>query len=267
MNVSIVLPLHKPDKSLLNKILKAIKNQKFSGRKEIILVDEGLGLADSLNYGIKKAKYDIIVSLPQDCIPSSKYWLDTILKPLAKGNVVATTSKVELPYELWNNFDRISKILSSKEQGVFTTLMDERGCAYRKNILLEVGLFDGIKFRTAGEDYDMYLKLASKGKIEHTNAKVIHYHRYTWRNRFKKEIQLSNGFGSCVRIFGRRMIFRSKGFIRAIPLLGWPFFLYKLKIKKLGLINSILAIPLYLFVNFLYAYGFWKGFLMGRQTV
>jgi len=267
MNISIVMPLHKPDKEFLKKTLESLKKQKFSGKKEIILVNQGLGLADSLNWGIKKAKYDIIVTLHQDCIPSSSDWLKKLVAPLKEKEVVVSTSKIELPYEFWKTFSPLARILSVKEQGVFTTLMDEKGCAYKKDILMKTGLFDGKNFRTAGEDYDMYLKLIKFGKLVHTDAKVMHYHKHTWKNRIRKEIQLSNGSGACVRRYGKTMSWRHWTFIRATPLFGWPFFLVDINTKKLGIWLSILAIPLYLFVNLLYSYGFWKGFLTGKQTI
>jgi glycosyltransferase involved in cell wall biosynthesis len=267
MNASIIIPVYKPDKNILKMALDMLKKQDFSGKIEIIKVEEGLGLADSLNWGIKKAKYPIIVTLHQDCVPSSKDWLKKLTAPLKNKNVVTSTSKIEMPYEFWNKFDPIAKILSEKEQGTFTTLMDEKGCAYKKDVLLKTGLFDGKNFRTAGEDYDMYLKLVKFGKVVHTEAKVIHYHEHTWKNRIKKEIQLSNGSGACIRIYGKKVHWRHWCFIRATPIFGWPFFLHGLNVKKLGFLLSLLALPLYLFVNLLYSYGFWKGFLIGRQTV
>ena len=266
MNVSIIIPIHKPNKYLLNKILDKIKSQKFKGKIEVIKVEMGLGLAASLNYGIKKAKYPIIVSLHQDCMPSSLDWLENLTKPLKSKEVVAATSKVEMPKELWGRFDAISKILSVKEQKVITPLLDEKGCAYKKSDLLKVGLFDEKNFKTAGEDFDIYIKISKLGKIVYPDAKVIHYHSYSWKTRLRKELQLSNGFGALVRIYGKSMHGWYIGLLKSIPLLGYIFFLPSINVSRLKFL-SILALPLYLLVNFIYSYGFWKGFLMAKQTV
>jgi GT2 family glycosyltransferase len=266
MNVSIVMPVYKPDKVLLKKIYSAIKSQKFKGKVEIIRVEEGLGLADSLNYGTKKAKYPIIVSLHQDCIPVGKDWLDKLVSPLKDKKIVASVSKVEMPRALWDSFDSISKILSVKEQKIITPLLDEKGCAYKKSALIKVGLWDSTTFRTAGEDFDMYLKLKRIGQIAYPDIKLVHYHHFTWKKRLKKEFQLSNGFGALVKIYGKKMPVWYIGLLKSIPILGYPLFFKGLNLKRLG--KLIFVTPfLLLFVNFIYFYGFWKGFLMGRQTV
>ncbi len=266
MDVSIVLPIYRPDPALLTKIRSAIKSQKRDGKLEVIEVDEGLGLADSLNFGIRKAKYPIVVSLHQDCIPQGDQWLETLISPLLQKEVVASVSQVNLPKPLWDTFDAVAKVLSVKEQNVLTPLMDEKGCAYKKEAFLKGGFFDGKTYRTAGEDFDMYLKLSQQGKIAYPEARITHYHSFTRATRLKKELQLSNAFGTLVRIHKRKLPGWYIGLAKSIPLLGYPLFFKGLSIKKLKWL-ILLAIPLMLLVNFIYAYGFWKGFLMKRQTV
>lgn len=264
-NVSIIIPMHKTDKGVLNKIDRAVKSQDYRGKIEVIKVDRGLGLADSLNYGIKKAKTEIVVSLHQDCVPYGKGWLKRLIEPLNKG-YVASVSKVELPYELWRKFSLTARIMSAKEQKITTPLMDEKGVAYKREILLKIGLFDGKLFRTAGEDFDMWVKLKKLGKIAYPNAKVFHLHTHTFKNRLKKELQLSNGFGALVRIHGSEIPKWWVGLSKAIPIVGWPFFLLSFPYLKLGL-ASLFWIPLSLLVNVIYCYGFWKGFFNKKQTL
>lgn len=265
MKVSIVMPLHNPDQSLIQKIKKRLKNQKFKGDWELIS-ESGKGLAANMNSGIQKAKNPIIVSLHQDCFPVDNDWLKNLTDPLKSEGVVASVSKVELPLEYWKRFDPISKILSVKEQNILTPLMDEKGCAYKKETLLKVGLFDEKTFRTAGEDFDMYLKLLKEGEIKYPETKVLHYHFYSWKSRFRKELQLSNGFGVLVRKFGKDLPGRKFGFLRAIPILGFPFFFKGFSPKKLGF-SSIFAPFVFFVVNLIYSFGFWKGFLRGKQTI
>lgn len=266
MDVSIVMPIYKPNLETMSKIDTALKSQKFNGKVEIIKVDEGLGLSDSINFGIKRTRYPIIVTLHQDCVPVNDYWLRDLTLPLGDEEVVASVSKVLMPSEIWDKFDSISKILSAKEQKLITPLMDEKGCAYRKSALKKTGLFDGKTFRTAGEDFDMYIKLKSVGEIAYPETQVTHYHYYNWKSRLKKELQLSNAFGTLVRKYGKRMPGWYIGILKAFPIIGYPLFLTSINLKKLRL-NSLIGIPLMLVVNLIYFFGFTKGFLMARQTV
>jgi GT2 family glycosyltransferase len=267
MDVSIVMPLyaHKPE--LIRKIDSALKKQKFNGKIEVIKVDKGLGLADSINFGINKSKYPIVVTLHQDCVPDNENWLSVLTLPFKDKKVVASVSKVLMPKELWEGFDFVSKILSVKEQKLITPAMDEKGCAFRKSVFNKIGLFDGKTFRTAGEDFDMYLKLKKAGKIAYPETKVIHYHSYSWKSRLKKELQLPNAFGALVRTYKTEMPKWYVGTLKAIPVVGYPLFFIGLDFKKLGLVNCLLSIPLLLYVNLLYSYGFWKGFISGKEVV
>lgn len=265
MNASIIIPLHKPDPKILGKIDNSLKNQNFKGKIEIIKVDKGWGLAKSLNYGIKKAKYNIVVSLHQDCVPTSKNWLKKLVEPLEKRCVVLSVSKVELPKELWGEFDVVAKLLTLKELGIKTPAYDEKGCAYRKETLLKVGLFDDEVFKTAGEDYDMFIKLKKEGKIMYPEAKVRHWHNTNWEDRLKKERQYANGFGALVRKYGRKMPCWYVGFIKATPIIGGLFFIMRFSYRRVG-INSIIWFPISFVLNMLFILGFWKGFLMKRQV-
>ena len=56
MDVTVIIPIYNPDKEILKKIDHSIKEQNFDGKVSVIKVDKGLGLADSLNYGIKNSK-------------------------------------------------------------------------------------------------------------------------------------------------------------------------------------------------------------------
>ncbi|MBM3206798.1 MAG: glycosyltransferase family 2 protein, partial [Candidatus Staskawiczbacteria bacterium] len=220
MGVSIIIPVHNPDKEILKKILVELKNQSYKGKSEIIQINIGKGLAESMNTGFRKAKNEIVVSLHQDCIPQGKFWLENLVKPFKEKRIIATVSKVELPISLWESFDKIAQALTLKELGVIQPLLDEKGCAYKRSVLKEVGFFDEKNFRTAGEDFDLYIKLKNKGIIAYPEATVIHLHKTTGFSRLNKERQYANGFGTLVRIYGTKMPGWHKGLIKAIPLIG-----------------------------------------------
>ncbi len=265
MNISVILPLHNPDKGILDKIINKLKKQRFNGKIEIIKVDNGLGLAASINYGIKKAKNDIIVTLHQDCIPEDKNWLQKLLEPLKKKDFVASVSDVELPFEIWNKFGLFTKALTLKEFGVLTPLLDGKACAFKKNVLKEIGLFNERYFHTAGEDFDLYIKLLKKGKIDYPHCKVFHIHKTNFENRLKKELQYANAFGALVKIHGKNLPSWKKGIIKSIPILGViPLFKFPFQKSIKLFFPYVILIPV---IHFTYVFGFWRGFIEKKQTI
>ena len=266
MNVSIVMPIYNPNKEILKKIEIVLKKQKFNGKVEIIKVDKGLGLAESLNYGIKKAKHEIIVSLHQDCIPSDEYWLKKLIDPFRDKEVILTVSKVHLPKKVWKNFGIFTRALTLNEKGTINPSFDEKGCAYRKKTLENVGLFNEKDFRTAGEDADMDVKLKGKGKIVYPDCTIIHMHYTDFKKRLKKTYQNANGYGTIIRLYGTQMFKWHVGVLKAIPLLGIFAFIFSYSFKK-----GIFLFPFYFIciplLHFIYLLGFWKGFLNKKQTI
>ncbi len=266
MDVTIIIPLHNPDKRILKKVREIIKKQDYSGEIKILEIDKNFGLAKSINYGLKRTKTEIVITLHQDCVPSSKEWLKKIVEPFKDKKVVASVSKVELPKKYWNKFDLIGKIFSAKEQKVITPLLDEKGCAYRRKTLEEINGFDEKTFRTAGEDFDIYFKLIERGRIAYPDCKVLHYHFHSGKNRMHKELQLSNGFGTLFRIHGKKMPSWKIGLVKSLPFLGWPIFIISFPYEKVGA-KGILWIPLSLGANIFYSIGFWKGYIDKKQTI
>jgi len=222
MGISIIIPLHNPCISLLKRIKKSILNQDIKEKLEIIEINHGWGLAKSLNYGIKKSKYSYIVSIHQDCIPHSKDWLRKLVEPLKKGSFVASTSR----------------IIDDENKIEYTPALDEKGCGYKKQALIRVGLFDENTFLNSGEDLDIYLKLKGIGKIAYPPVKIIHFHKGYLINKSKyKKMQNANTWGC---------LFRKWGF--GLP--GW----WK---------AVILANPF----NFGYFYWFWRAFITKKQDI
>ena len=206
MNVSIVIPIYNPNKSLLKKVIESLRNQKFSHKKEIILIEKGWGLAKSLNYGIKKSKYKVIVTLHQDCIPSSINWLSTLVKPLKDDAFVAS----------------VSDVIDVESKKLYTPFLDEKGCAYKKNALKNVNYFSEDIFLNSGEDMDMYLKLKKIGKIAYPHTSVEHYHPGYLSAKGYKRLQNANTWGCLFRVYGFHLPGWWKGLIKANAL-NWGY--------------------------------------------
>ncbi len=293
--VSIILNLYMPHKELLDNILTRILEQKTSVKIEIVFIDkktdqethnliskfqkennsidtsilkvaENLSFASSMNAGIKKAKNNIIVILQQDCIPISQTWLQNLISPFEDSNVVATVSKVKFPDALWEDLSPIAQSIMLSEKGTICPLLDEKACAYRKEVLEKVGFFNDRDFHTAGEDFDMYIKLSSQGKIEYPDATIIHNHPTNLSSRLKKVGQYANGFGTLIRKHGKKMPRWYSGLIKATPLIGMFFFLVSYPFKK-----GILLYPLYIMmtplIHYIYVKGFWKGYISRSQSI
>jgi GT2 family glycosyltransferase len=266
MDISIIIPCHNPDPKILEKIKKSLKSQDFKGKKELMILKEKGGLSEKYNKGIKKAKYPFVLTLHQDCVPSTKNWLSNLSHPMKDSNVVASVSSVHLPEKLWDSFDLFARALTASERGKINPLLDGKGCLYRKSSLEKVGLFDETHFKTAGEDFDIYIKLSKIGKIKYPDATVMHFHPTNFLNRLKKTFQYANAFGTLSRAHKRKMPGIFKGFLMALPILGIPFFFLKFPITKYPMLfipKVITSIP----ENLYYSIGFWKGFLSKSQTV
>lgn len=206
-NVSIIIPIYKPDRSMLDHIISSIKDQNFSGDIEIIEVEKEWGLAKQLNYGIQLSKYSIVVSVHQDCIPVSNNWLSSLIKPLENPNVVACTSDVK-------------DIETNK---LYTPKLDEKGCAYRKSALEKVGYFNETIFLNSGEDMDLYMKLKKIGIIEYPHSIVEHYHPGYLSAKGYKKLQNANTNGCLFRVYGLTLPGWWKGCILA-NIFNWNYF-------------------------------------------
>jgi GT2 family glycosyltransferase len=267
MDVSITVPAYNPNKEILSKLVKAVKSQKYKGNVELIIVDEKKGFSTQMNIGIKKSKYNIVVMLPQDCVPADKYWLKNLIKPFENKEVIASVSKVEYPKEYWNSFNYLTKGIMIKEKGIITSTLDGKGGAYRKEILESIGLFDEDTFLFAGEDYDTYVKIKDKGTIAYPKeSKIIHYHPTNFLQRLRKSRQYANGYGALTRVHGIKMKKWYVGLIKALPFFGLITYPLSYPWKKGGLV----IFPAYLIASFIdhfyFIPAFWKGFIDGKQT-
>ncbi|MBI2598113.1 MAG: glycosyltransferase family 2 protein [Candidatus Diapherotrites archaeon] len=173
-NASIVVMTHNR-KTILEKTLKAMLAQKFSGKFEIIVVNDGSsdGTKEMLekkfgkekkiaiinqkrslpckarNNGIKIAKHEFVAIMDDDCIPE-KNWL----QPLIAG-------------------------FSSEKIGVVSSydLFGGTSTAYRKKILDQVGGFDE-EYGYYREDTDLVLRVKEKGfESRLVKADFLHEHK------------------------------------------------------------------------------------------
>lgn len=185
-NVSFIMAVYSEGKTLEQSI-KSILNQKFDGKKEIIIVDDvsidnsyeialklaskykeirvirntkNMGVGISRNIGAKKAKYNIICMWVGDYIADDIYWTKKMLDALTSNeNIAIAETRLKIPKYILKEYNFLNKLSllyyfrnPNKIWGI-SPLM------FRKKAFIEVGGYDTTTFRTAGEDTDLDLRL------------------------------------------------------------------------------------------------------------
>lgn len=262
-NISIIIVSMNKDYNL-ELIMDSLNNQKYNGKLEIIIVDKKQGLASNMNYGLKKAKNNIVITLHGDCIPSNEFWVRDLVEPFKDKKVIATVSDIEMPEDFWKSMNIFTKSLFPKEKGLHRPLLDEKGCAYRKESLEEVDYFNEELFNSAGEDFDIYTKLSRIGKISYPGTTVIHRDFLTLKRGLKKIYRNAEGFGTLYRVHGIYLKTWYLGGLKAQPVLGLILTILSYPFTK-GLKYYLFYIMISPVEHVLYSVGFWKGFFKGKQ--
>ena len=117
--VSIIIPTNKEDELIFEVISEIFKqdyknkeliiiwdnpekkafadkmNKKFNKKIRLLKNKNNLGLAESLNEGVRNSKGEIIVALLDDCVPVSTKWLSNLIRPFSDKGVVGVGDGVD----------------------------------------------------------------------------------------------------------------------------------------------------------------------------
>ena len=239
----IVIDDHSTDKT--PEILR-----KFKRRIKIIRNKKNLGLAKSLNEGLKNSRFDYVCTLHADCI-IPRMWFDEQMKHF-NGKVAVVTSKIILPKDVWVKFNFWDKLFFSKFTKPLETVCANKCDIYKKSILKKIGWFSK-DFRVAGEDFDLYCRMRKFGyEVKSTNMIVEHvassHEKGAW-NYFKKQLQYGEARGAILRKHHYLILFN--------PFAFRPFNDWRL----------IYALPLVIILrSFCHFIAFPKGFITGKQN-
>ncbi len=174
----------------------------------IIQHEVNLGLAKSYNDGILASTGDLVVIVHQDVIvrPGALKLLLAPFQEDAAGAVVAATHVVDHPYDLWKSYGFWQKCLFARLVRRKLQGLDGKFDCFRRSVLMDIGMFDDLKFKSAGEDGDMIVKLRKRGRIALTDAEIIHLHtrgdNFGLRQLLHKHAQYAEAQGALLRIHG-----------------------------------------------------------------
>jgi GT2 family glycosyltransferase len=246
-------------------------------------------LSGSLNKSILKSKYELIAIIWCDCILVGEDWLKNMInKYIANEKIASVRSNLILPNEVWQKYNFWNKVNTLEEYiRNIKCIKFGRPTLFSKKLIKKFGLYDNKTFRIAGEDTDLCLKLIKKGyKLPLANTDIIHMHGFyklSLKNQlFKKALPLSEASG----VIFRKHLFLSNKYRNAltysiiylfasIPSLIQPLFLIFLGLIILIYTSRILIyikdirvlfIPIFKIIKDLISlFGFWKGFITGKQ--
>lgn len=188
-------PKSKPSLSM-NRFIK-------SNKIRLINNSVNMGIARSLNVGIKAAKTNTISILCRDFFPENKQWLRHIVEKLYSNKKIGFVgSAIDNEKRVWQNYSFLIKLFAFK-------YMYKRGYGggnYKKEVFNKVGLFDTDTFVFAGEDGDMHIRVKEVGyKIEYIEDCIIHKHFEkddTLSKILRKEYHYGLGHGARKKKYG-----------------------------------------------------------------
>jgi glycosyltransferase involved in cell wall biosynthesis len=269
--------------------LEIINNLARGRENWIILSNEhNRGLARSYNEGIRRARGDLVVTMHQDIVLTEGA-LKKLVAPFADKNVVAAGHADIHPLALWQKYNFWQKCFFSRFQKLDISGVNGQFDAFRKSALEKVGMFDGVHFKSAGEDGDIVYKMKKIGKVVASDARTVHLHKvdphFGWKDIVHKQKQYSEAQGVLLRRGRISGIFLlAKSFFREILLIALiiPYIrilsvssiiLYSFLYTKLVYMEEysnirIVVLPFFniflLLVSLAYSL---KGFILGRQTI
>ncbi len=185
---------------------------------------------ESTNYGVKKAKGDIIAFTGGDCI-ANPFWIKELRKTIMEGNGVVVGKTINIGLNAWEDLDRVE--LYYKGNDISFPSCNE---AFKREVLKKAGMFD-TWFITA-EDIDLNMRVVDEGYniVYNENAIIYHRHKATlyrfykqafWNGAGRKQLTLKHGrlWGSYdpMRMFKQKMTFWS--FTRlSVAMMGYVAF-------------------------------------------
>jgi len=201
-----------------------------------LFIEPGLGYGYARNYGVQKAKGDIIFFIDSDCYAEPN-WIEKALPHFKDPNIVGVTG----PTLLWNTEHACARFLAyiggrmeKHRSRRYVEIAPTMNLAIRRNVIFDVGGFDETLIR--GEDTDLTYRITRQHKIIYEPEAVI------W---FKGSPNVWTATHKCVRHFiGVGQLLVKHGFKKR-------FFRFNLLARgflTVTMIISIFILPFYAFI-------------------
>jgi len=195
IQASIIIPTYNRGK-IIKKVIESLSNQSYPPDKyELIVVDDGStdnteevirsihtpcnlryfrrkkeGIASARNYGIKKAKGEIIIFVDSDVVVNRDFVKEHVHSH-SKGDGIIVRGVV-ISTETIDKLGKEKKKLTDISTAFFAT----GNVSIRKKYLLKVGLFDEDFKEYGWEDLELGVRLKKEGLKVVTNKKAVGYH-------------------------------------------------------------------------------------------
>jgi len=249
MKVSFVIPAYNEEKSI-ERCVKSALMQNYKDL-EIIVVDDGskdrtaevakklnvrvvrnkknLGIAESMNRGIKTAKGDFIVTLHADAELIGRNWIRDMLKIFETDKSICVVTCNRIP-KFNKNISPIQKVhlyfgggysASKLKKPTEIYWLPTRCDMFKRKALEDVNFFDK-KFKLSGEDIDISTRLRKKGyKLifnPNCSAKIhLSFFQSTFYRILKKRIYFGKVIPSLLMRHSTSLITNKTWFITTVP--------------------------------------------------
>jgi len=212
--------------------------------------------AEARNFGVMKAKGNIVAFIDSDCIAESD-WLEKLTRKLVgnkdksiagvAGRTLAANRDKLIPY--------LIELASCASNGIHYATWN---IAYRKDVVLEVGGFD--ERLHAAEDQALAWKVLRKGYkiVWEPEAIVYHKHRETLLSFLKQQYEYGKWAVIAKRLYGI-------SYYRSLLLVfAWPILLLY---KYFRMVKHHPILPIFLAISAIaYSLGAWRGLLCKLES-
>ncbi len=233
--ITAIIPAYNEEKTIKN-CLTSVTEQNYPRKIKIIVMDDNsgdntkriaetfkgvkvitneknIGLAKNVNKGISLAKTELIFVLHADCALGTRIWLKRAVEFMlenSKSGVVSSnfvqTKKISSKESPWNKLLYANKELK-KEEIVErkTNAINGISDLYRKRMWEKINGMDSEKFRVAGEDRDLSIRIKQAGYEMHLlPLRLFRYHgsnELGLKKYYKKRMQYAEANGALKRIY------------------------------------------------------------------
>jgi len=169
------------------------------------------GISNSYNSGAALAVAPLLILVHSDGGFPSAHELEKLTAPLLDNPaVVATYPKILMPFKVWDRFPFWQKHLFARDLERESPSMCGLFDCVRKDVYLTVGGFNVERFSEGcgygGEDSDAHHRIAQLGRVEQSDAHVIHLHdlsnNYGLRKLFARRKLLARTYGKILQFQG-----------------------------------------------------------------